>query len=123
MRTIKDVKKAIADAVAAYHKIVHSSPAADVKKASDVVKGLRAELSAIITEGAKPCPMCKEQPFGMEQPNGRSTEFEIGCLGCKPIEHEDGTIREPRVRGGMVPAHAVEAWNGGPDFWLVQESS
>ena len=58
-------------------------------------------------------------PTGMAHPTGRGgIEYEIGCTTCKTIPHDDGTVRQFRTRGGVMPRHAVEAWNGGPDFWL-----
>lgn len=111
--SIATIKKAIEDARAAYGK-----DSTWVK--SQAVKTKQAELSAAITEGAQPCPLCKQVPHGIEQPaaGGKSVEYEIGCLGCKPIKHTDGTMRRPAVRGGLLAKHAVEAWNAGPDHWL-----
>lgn len=67
-----------------------------------------------------PCPSCGEQPHGMEHQTGRGNpEYEIGCLGCGAFLHSDRTIREHRVRGGLKPEHAVDAWNAGPDYWMT----
>ncbi|MDB4997483.1 MAG: hypothetical protein JWM74_4915 [Myxococcaceae bacterium] len=120
INTIKDTKKKLGVAVARYREIVHTANGNEVKAASDVVKQLRAEIVALITKGAQVCPICKNPPHGIEHPREKGgAEYEIGCLVCKPIKHDDGTIRQPRVRGGMLPQHAVDAWNSGPDFWNV----
>jgi hypothetical protein len=84
-----------------------------VREATDKAKALRAEMSALISEGAEACPHCGQLPHGMEHPSG----FEVGCLSCKPFQHTDGTMREHRVKGALLPRHAVEAWNEGPDAW------
>lgn len=120
MSKLTDIKKKIDDARAKYHEIVHTATAAEVKKASDVVKAAQKELSEAICEGANACSGCSHPPHGLEQPNGRGgVEYEIGCVsGCKPVTAEDGTVRQRRVRGGLMPKHAVDAWNAGPDFWL-----
>lgn len=120
---INAIKKQIDEAQAGYLAIVHTAPAAEVAEASRAVKGLRAALSAAITEGADACPDCGVAPHGLEQPAGRGgVEYEIGCLHCGAFEHTDGTTREHRVRGGMFPRHAVEAWNVGPAAWLVRKA-
>jgi hypothetical protein len=120
MSKIKDVKAALASAIAEYNDVVHTASANDVRAASDKIRELRAELASTITEGANPCPDCGNAPHGIEQPGRRGTsEYEVGCLVCGNFEHTDGTIRQHRVRGGMLPQHAVDAWNEGPDAWLV----
>lgn len=121
MTTLSETKAQLEVARAKYLEIVHTAPAPEVRAASDVVKSLQGKLSECITAGAKPCPTCEAPPHGMEQPNTRGgVEFEIGCIGCGAFEHTDGSIREHRVRGGMMPSHAVDAWNAGPDFWQRQ---
>lgn len=115
---IKATKQKLALAIEHYRSIVHTANNNEVKAASDVVKKLRADISALITTGAQVCPICKNPPLGIEHPREKGgAEYEIGCLVCPAFKHDDGTIRQPRVRGGMIPQHAVDAWNGGPDFW------
>ena len=103
-----------------YAVVVREAPAAEAELCALEVKRCAEAVSLAITHGCSPCPTCKQHPHGIEQPGRRGThEYEIGCLACKPFDHTDGTRREPRTRGGMMPAHAVDAWNAGPDFWLV----
>lgn len=119
---IKEAKKALEAAQSHYLAIESAAPAKDRAEASAKVKDARAAIMAAITEGALPCPISGLPPIGMEQPSssGRGFEYEIGSgfHGVKPFRHSDGSIREPRVRGGLLPKHAVEAWNAGPDYWL-----
>jgi len=109
--SISESKKRLEAARSAYHK-------APTREARELINVAMKELSSTIADGAEPCPLCGQKPHGMEQPTAKGVEFEIGCLGCKPIKHTDGTTRRPAVRGGLLPRHAVEAWNAGPDFWL-----
>lgn len=103
-KQIQAIKADLVTALGAYHAIVHTAPAAEVKAASDTVKAARRALSDAICEGANPCPLCDAAPIGLEQPRGKGgVEYEIGCPSC----------RDTRVRGGMLPRHAVEAWNEG----------
>ena len=84
------------------------------------IRTFQAELGRKIAEGANPCPDCGRLPFGMEQPRpGGGVEFEVGCLtpSCGWFIHTDGTVRGHAARGGLLPHHAVEAWNEGPDAW------
>lgn len=116
---IAKIKADLGAALAAYREIANTAPAPQVLEASRKARALQEALSAAISEGANPCPDCGAQPHGMEQPTGKSgVEYEIGCLACGQFEHTDGTLRWHRVRGGMLPKHAVEAWNAGPDFWM-----
>ena len=108
-RTDETIIAELQDAVKAHHEGTNMDAH---------IKALRGELQAVLTEGAQPCPLCGQKPHGMEQPTAKGVEYEIGCLGCKPFKHKDGTTRRPAVRGGLLPKHAVEAWNAGPDFWL-----
>lgn len=68
---------------------------ADIAAASGDNKklnALRAEMGALFSEGAKPCPICKNTPHGMQK---NPTTVEIGCLVCvKPIRARAPTIAE-----------------------------
>lgn len=67
----------------------------------ELVKHWQTKLSSIIAEGAVPCSCGAGHPHGMIQPGTKGRdEYEVGCLVC--------TLR---VRGGLLPKHAVEAWN------------
>lgn len=119
--SIKEIKEALA-AAKAKHLAESNSAEPHVAYANgQAVKALQKALSDAICEGAKPCPNCGAEPWGMEQPapNARGVEYEIGCRVCKPFEHKDGSVRAFRARGGLMPKHTVDAWNEGPDFWLV----
>jgi hypothetical protein len=121
MNPIAEIQKRRDDARAAYHEIASTATADELREASMVVEDAQRELSDFIVKGARPCPRCGVMPHGMEQPNTRGgVEYEVGCLGCPAFEHDDGTIREHRVRGGMMPSHAVDAWNAGADYWSKQ---
>lgn len=120
---ISDLKRQIEEARAAYQAIANTAPAADVRAASQKVKAAQAALTAALIDGATPCPHCDEMPHGLEHPTGKGgVEYEVGCLTCKPFLHTDGTWRAHRVRGGLLPKHAVEAWNAGPDYWMKTEA-
>ena len=105
MATIKQIqalKETLAAALGAYHAIASTTSPDDSREASNAVKAARKAISDAICEGAEPCPTCGTAPIGIEQPRGRGgVEFEIGCPVC----------RDMKVRGGMLPKHAVEAWN------------
>lgn len=104
----------------AYIAIAATGTVPDVQAASDKVKQLQQALSDCITEGAQPCPGCGARPHGMLQHNHlRGDEWEIGCLTCKARKYIelDRSTREPRVRVGGLPRHAVETWNEGPLAW------
>lgn len=99
---VKAHKDSLGESLAKYRAMADTATQSELRKASDAVKECRKALSACITEGAEPCPDCKVLPHGMEQPKGDSVEYEVGCLACGKS-----------VRGGLLPKHAVEAWNEG----------
>lgn len=120
MPTISEIQSALDAARDEYAKIVHEKPAAEVKAASAKIRELGKLLSDTITEGANPCPFCGQPPHGMLQPNKNaagSVTFEVGCTGCPPFVHKDGSVRNVAVVGGLLPKHAVEAWNEGVDHF------
>lgn len=120
MAKIHDIKAERDKHLAHARSIAHTGSHADNRKASEAVAKAQADMIAHITEGAKPCPRCGKPPVGMEQPTGRNgSEFEIGCAACLPFQHTDGTLRYASVRGGMLPRHAVEAWNEGVENFQV----
>ncbi len=119
MKKLEDIKAKLADALAHARAIDATASASERRAASEVVEALQRESILHITDGAKLCPFCKAVPVGIEQPNGSGgSEFEIGCSFCPPFVHSDGTTRKVRVRGGMLPRHAVDAWNEGPSAWV-----
>lgn len=112
--TIAKTKAALDEAKAHYLSIANTAPAEEQRAASEKIKAFQSELSALITEGAKPCPSCGGAPVGIEQPG---PTFEVGCSSCGWFRHTDGTVRDHSARGGIMPRHTVEAWNEGPDWW------
>lgn len=100
-----EIKKKLDEAITEYQGLATSTATdSELREASLIVKKLQAELSSAITHGAEPCPQCNVVPHGIEQPSGRRSggvEYEIGCL----------THTKLRVRGGLLPRHAVETWN------------
>lgn len=118
---LKDAKASHEKALADYRAMSATKTAPELEAQSALVKSSAEAIVSAITMGCEACPGCKEMPHGIEQPGKRGTfEYEIGCLSCRPFEHTDGTRREYRVRGGLIPSHAVDAWNLGPDFWLIE---
>lgn len=116
--SLAETKAALAKAQLDYNAVAETAAPPVIRKASDVVGTLKKQLIAEITAGAVACPGCGNPPHGLEQPRGTGgVEYEIGCVSCKAFVHTDGTVRLFRVRGGLIPRHAVEGWNAGPDFW------
>jgi len=80
----------------------------------------QSELSAILSQGARPCE-CGKSPMGIlktpffEKSNGETIGpvYEVGCVFCPPyLEGPEG--REHRVSissRGRSPEIAVERWN------------
>jgi hypothetical protein len=109
MSKINDLKAALDKHLAHARSIHDTATHAESQDASRAVEQAQRDLSAHITDGAKPCPVCDRQPIGMEQPVGARArgeregrvEYEIGCISCSGLS----------VRGGLLPRHAVEAWN------------
>ena len=116
---INELAKKIADTKAKHHE---ASIGERVKNARDLaaqIKAMQTEMSDLITKGANMCPKCLQAPIGIRQPKaGGGFEYEVGCMTCKPFKHSDGSIRQCRVRGGLLPRHAVDAWNEGPSCWI-----
>lgn len=103
-KKIQGIKEDLVKALGTYHAIVHSAPEAEVRAASNTVRELRRLLSDAICEGADPCPTCGTSPIGLEQPKPKGgVEYELGCPVCPGV----------KVRGSLLPRHAVEAWNEG----------
>lgn len=112
-RDIAAIKQDLADAKDAYLLLTEGEePVADQRAASGAVKELQRELSEAITDGADPCPLCGQRPHGIEHQVARGrrvgVEYEIGCLGCVVDPSDPERVS---VRGGLLPRHAVEAWN------------
>lgn len=117
----KNLKSQLGQALNHYREIAHKAPAAQVAAASETVKELQKQVSDAIVEGSHPCPDCGAAPIGIEQPRaGGGVEYEVGCPNCRWFKHTDGTARAHGVRGGLLPRHAVEAWNAGPDYWRTK---
>lgn len=118
MGKIHVIKQERDAALAHARSIAETGTAAELREASVKVEETQRALVAHIVEGAAPCPRCKSDPVGMEQPTGRgAAEYEIGCPVCTYFVHDDGSLRMALVRGGLMPKHAVELWNMGVDYW------
>ena len=121
MATIKELNKARDAVLEKAQALANTGTHSQCQEAMAAVVKAQNDIIAFITEGAKPCPRCGGKPIGMEQPIGKRgrVEYEVGCPACKPFEHTDGTMRKVSTRGGLLPRHAVEAWNEGPDHWTL----
>lgn len=123
MEAIKEIRERMRAVQERHHARGGDGTMKEEREASAELKKLRAEASALVTEGANPCPRCGEMPHGMLQYRGEGkevlTEYEIGCLVCKPFEHKDGTWRSAETRRNPSPTQAVLLWNAGPDMWRV----
>ena len=62
------------------------------------IKGLKADLQSVLTEGAENCPSCDRHPIGIRQPWG----LEVGCTG--------NTCHNRRAKGA-TRGEAVSNWN------------
>lgn len=84
-----------ASAIRAAQQAHHDAPEAERPALRVALQEVRAKQSAHLTEGAHPCPVCKEPPHGMinVRPSplkGETLEvYTVGCLGCRDIRAED----------------------------------
>ncbi len=125
MTTLNEVKSMLAEKKAEYHELHDTLTPPQLRARSVDIEALQKMMSDLITSGAEPCPRCGTKPVGMIQPGngGRSDEYEVGCTVCPPFKHHDGSFRDHRVRGGLLPSHAVEVWNAGADHWLKTKAT
>lgn len=103
-RTEATIRAEIDAAQVAYLAVVDTEPRAVVQAASDAVKPLRAELTALLSAGTVPCPRCHTAPHGMlkrEAVGDAAPIYEVGCLTC---------VNASR---GWTSSLAVERWNAG----------
>ncbi len=100
MANIETLKSALALALAEARALGDGSTEAERHAATQAVTAAQEALSSALAEGAKHCPLCKVPPIGIEQPTAKGREYEVGCRKCGL-----------RVSGGLLPRHAVEAWN------------
>jgi len=104
-RTEHQIVKDFAAAKAVYHESAQTATGLELATMSADIKALTIELSAYLTEGAEPCPVCGEKPHGIHQP----AYYEVGCLiGCQ--FEVDGKSYLRRAKGG-TREEAVENWN------------
>lgn len=114
------IKQVLDKARTDYLRAIAANDLKASQEASKLVRELQADLSAELTQGANPCPFCGQAPHGIEHPSAAGGfVYEVGCLTCKPFRHTDGTNRWARCKGGLIPSQTVEAWNAGPDYWLL----
>lgn len=98
MRTEDEITQAIEKALAKHRANEARWSHAQRNKSRQTIRDLRAELAAVLTEGAKPCPNCGEHPHGIHQPWG----YVVGCLSL--------TCSGRHSRGNSI-ALAIENWN------------
>lgn len=69
-------------------------------------------ISAKVSAGADPCPLCGRVPMGMRK---NTRIFEVGCGVCRPkmIEIEGRLLRRSVAAQGFSPEEAVQKWNAG----------
>lgn len=127
--SIKELRDAVASAQKEYLEADAESRAVQdaLRAKSDKVKAARKALNDFIVTGAKPCPKCGATPVGIEHQVKGGVTYEVGCPACKPFAEPTGDkdndgrpihiMRKPAARGGILPRHAVEAWNEGPSCW------
>ena len=104
---IESIKASIVAAKADY--LAHAAELESVwRPLSKKVHDLQVALSAAITEGARPCRGCGEQPLGIEQPKdigprGKPNIISIYEIGC--ATRCDARVTDPdRVK-------SVATWN------------
>lgn len=89
----------IAKAQAEYHAA--KGDETKQREATLRLKAHRKALSETIAEGALPCKCGAGIPHGMMHPKADGgIQYEVGCLSCPA-----------KIKGGLIPRHAVEAWN------------
>lgn len=138
MRTEAVVKAELLELRKVIHEAAGTLTENDARAKGEQAKKLMAELSDILSEGAKPCPACSAKPHGNHKTEARFKEQSAGvlvqdvpdtyvvrCIGCDPVrtvEKEvvlgDGNKRVttlvvfPSSKGETV-AEAVTNWNNG----------
>lgn len=100
MRSEYEINQELKELLADYNANCQNMTSAEIGAHNAEVKALRAELQAVLTNGAKPCPDCLEMPLGINQPRF----YEVGC-SCPEKQSKGQFIEE-----------AVENWNNGVYF-------
>lgn len=116
MRSESEINAELAAVRAEYHEKAATLTAAQVAEVNAKVRALSKELQAVLTAGAKPCPVCDAPAHGMlkraETPKLKAL-YEVGCLndGCRAQ--------------GATAQEAIDAWNkiDGEAFkdWLADQ--
>lgn len=138
MRTEAVVKAELLELRKVIHEAAGELTENESRAKGETAKALMAELSDILSDGAKPCPVCNAKPHGNHKTEARFKEQSAGvltqevpdtyvvrCIGCDPVktvEKEvvigDGNktvttkIVFPSSKGETV-AEAVANWNNG----------
>jgi hypothetical protein len=109
MRKPETIAADLEAARAAYHEAANEEPAPELRRQSEKIKALMAELSDCIAHGAEDCPQCGNSPHGMiRSPEYRSrgrlvpAVYAVGCLVCPGLYAD-----------GASPEAAARAWNAG----------
>lgn len=133
MRTQAEIQAELDKVRAERHAKAGSITEDESRAIGDKCKSLMAELSASLTDGAKPCPNCGVLPHGNHKQKLRFKKgsdgvarqevpdlFVVRCLGCPPTETVLSTVGDevdvqvvPVASSGETVAEAVENWNSG----------
>jgi hypothetical protein len=121
-KTEAELTAALEAARAAYHTAHETETVAQLHARSQEIKGLMQSLNDLLSAGANPCPACGVLPHGCcKTPatvRGKTIAapiYEVGCLGCPPLEEETdlGTRVTERRAQSYSPETAVLLWNAG----------
>lgn len=129
--SLKELKESLASKVAEHNALVEKNTAAAdrMRTLTIEIRSLRVDISEAIAHGAGPCPTCGAAPKGVEQPRPGTkrgeSEYEVGCPICGWFIKEEGglTAFNHAARGGILPSHAVDAWNLGSEYWVSKPVS
>jgi hypothetical protein len=117
-RNEEQIRQELEKAQKEYIAAVETEPAHKVRPFTDRIKDLQKELTAMLTEGAHPCPNCGYPPIGLRHvhvvvPTNRKTfTYEIGCP-CGPVKNAEGKAEKSLRSQGATVAEAVAEWNAG----------
>lgn len=104
-KTVLDLQDHLQELQDEYHKNESKLTVSQMREQTKKMNDIRAQMVQTITEGAVPCPTCKNEPHGMmkrQSTDEHPALFEIGCLKC----------RNTRARG-WSREEAVAKWNAG----------
>lgn len=119
MQKIKVLQAELAARVDEARAKSNTAPAPELRELTVAVKELQQQISDTIAEGANPCPSCGAKAHGMQHDSeATGTCFEVGCRNCGWFR-VGNTAVDHSSYGAILPKHAVEAWNEGPEAWYT----